>query len=151
VQFTDWQLKVVMMRNAHNLLKSRFLPGLSLLSILTVTVAVRSNHLIELMPACPIKALTGIDCPACGSVRCVQALANGNLWMALDQNLLVSILLAFGTLGLVMRTVRGEKFLSRIDFQRSLIALSVFIPVFWVIRMLPLEIGEWLSSGIYHQ
>ena len=39
-------------------------------------------------PFCPLKAVTGIDCPACGGLRCVHALMNGDIGTALDQNLL---------------------------------------------------------------
>jgi hypothetical protein len=38
-----------------------------------------------------------------------------------------------------------------VDFQQTLATLGVVTLVFWVIRMLPLEIGNWLSSGTYHQ
>jgi hypothetical protein len=44
-------------------------------------------------PPCPLKAVTGIDCPGCGGLRCVHALANGDLLGALDQNLLAVLLL----------------------------------------------------------
>jgi hypothetical protein len=44
-------------------------------------------------PFCPLKAVTGIDCPACGGLRCVHALMNGDIGTALDQNLLAVIAL----------------------------------------------------------
>lgn len=44
-------------------------------------------------PLCPTKALFGIDCPGCGGLRCVHELMNGNVGAALDQNLLITIVL----------------------------------------------------------
>ena len=105
----------------------------------------------RLVPACPIKSVIGVDCPACGSSRCVSALAKGDFVEAVDQNALLVLTLAVVTFGLVMWVAKGEKFLKRVDFQQALATLSVFTFVFWVIRILPLEIGNWLSSGTYHQ
>ncbi len=44
-------------------------------------------------PFCPLKYVTGIDCPACGGLRCVYSLGNGDIGAALDQNLLAVIVL----------------------------------------------------------
>ena len=44
-------------------------------------------------PFCPLKAVTGLDCPACGGLRCVHALMNGDIGTALDQNLIAVVVL----------------------------------------------------------
>lgn len=44
-------------------------------------------------PYCPLKFVTGIDCPACGGLRCVHALMNGDITTAMDQNLLAVFVL----------------------------------------------------------
>jgi hypothetical protein len=44
-------------------------------------------------PTCPLKALTGLDCPACGGLRSVHALTHGDLIGAIDHNALVALLL----------------------------------------------------------
>lgn len=44
-------------------------------------------------PFCPLKYVTGIDCPACGGLRCVHALMNGDIGTALDQNVLAVFVL----------------------------------------------------------
>lgn len=46
-----------------------------------------------LTPGCPIRAVTGFDCPGCGATRAVLSLARGDLGAALDHNLLVTLLL----------------------------------------------------------
>lgn len=42
-------------------------------------------------PMCPTLALLGIDCPGCGGLRATHALANGDVWAALDHNALFVI------------------------------------------------------------
>ena len=37
-------------------------------------------------PTCPFRALTGLDCPGCGSLRAVHALSHGDVLGALDHN-----------------------------------------------------------------
>ena len=138
-------------QNSRYLKKSRFLPGLSLLSLVAVTGVVRNSHLIGVIPGCPIKALIGIDCPACGSVRCVEALANGQVGHALDQNLLTTSLLASGVIFLILWLAIGPALWGKLDLQRLLQLVAVATLVFWASRLAPWEVGEWLSSGMYHQ
>lgn len=53
-------------------------------------------------PLCPLKALTGLDCPACGGLRCVHALSTGDVVGAINQNLMAVIVLPiFAIIGLV--------------------------------------------------
>ena len=40
------------------------------------------------LPVCPTKALLGIDCPGCGSLRMLYCLLHGNLFGALQYNAL---------------------------------------------------------------
>src|SRR4249919_331115 len=46
-----------------------------------------------LMPQCPTKMLTGLDCPACGGLRMVRALLTGQWSAAVHDNLLLVLLL----------------------------------------------------------
>lgn len=46
-------------------------------------------------PLCPTKAALGVDCPGCGSMRAIHALANGDVGRALDHNVLVVAVLPF--------------------------------------------------------
>ena len=39
-----------------------------------------------IFPPCPFKALTGLDCPGCGTTRAVHQLLNGNLGAAMGFN-----------------------------------------------------------------
>jgi hypothetical protein len=44
-------------------------------------------------PGCPTQLLLGIDCPGCGGLRAVHALANGDIAAAADHNILALVAL----------------------------------------------------------
>ena len=43
------------------------------------------------VPLCPLKAVTGLDCPLCGSLRAVHALTRGDVAGAANHNLLFTV------------------------------------------------------------
>lgn len=106
-------------------------------------------------PPCPLKVLTGLDCPGCGGLRCVHSLMEGNVGTALDQNLLAVILLPLAAvwIGLLLirkwrsdsgPPARSERFLT---VQRiATIALIAVIAIFTIVRNIP-GIG-FLPSGL---
>src|SRR4051794_10476989 len=53
-------------------------------------------------PVCPVKALTGLDCPGCGSLRAVHALSHGDVLGALDHNGLFVVFLPVMVLSAVL-------------------------------------------------
>jgi len=46
-----------------------------------------------LFPACPLRELTGLDCPGCGGTRALHALTHGDIGTALDHNVLLTVLM----------------------------------------------------------
>lgn len=48
-----------------------------------------------LMPECPTKMLTGLDCPACGGLRMVRALLTGHWSAAVHDNVVLLACLPF--------------------------------------------------------
>src|SRR5437868_2535245 len=48
-----------------------------------------------LLPRCPTKMITGLDCPACGGLRMVRALTGGQWSTALHANLFLLVLMPF--------------------------------------------------------
>jgi hypothetical protein len=93
-------------------------------------------------PLCPLKALTGLDCPACGSLRAFHSLAHGRLHEALDHNVLLVAafpLLVYGWL------VLGGVVPHPRPVPRPLVWGGIaLLAVFMVVRNLP---GSWLGSG----
>lgn len=62
-------------------------------------------------PPCPLKVMTGLDCPGCGGLRCVHALSQGDIATALDQNLLAVVLLPAVIVWLgwtIVRRIKGN-------------------------------------------
>lgn len=47
------------------------------------------------VPLCPLKAVTGLDCPFCGSLRAVHALTRADLATAADHNLVFTVAVPF--------------------------------------------------------
>lgn len=62
-----------------------------------------------LMPKCPFKLLTGLDCPGCGFQRAMHALLHGNIKEAIGYNLFLLFALPYLVALLVERTLpRGN-------------------------------------------
>ena len=47
----------------------------------------------SLFPGCPMKEVTGLDCPGCGGTRAVHALTQGDIGTALDHNVVITVVL----------------------------------------------------------
>lgn len=60
-----------------------------------------------LFPGCPFKALTGLDCPACGGLRMTHDLLNGDLAAAVTDNVFLLVALPALAVWLVLRWRRG--------------------------------------------
>jgi hypothetical protein len=99
------------------------------------------------LPVCPFKAVTGLDCPGCGLTRGVRQLVTGHPLAALDHNVLLVALVPFVTwawlawAGLV--TAHPPP---RVGGRRAW-ALLGFVVAFAVVRNLPFPGCRWLSSA----
>ncbi len=99
-------------------------------------------------PLCPFKALTGLDCPGCGTLRGIHDLSTGNLTGALDHNVLAVLavpLLVWAWLGWARRSYQG---LARPAPHPRWIPLTVLGVVlgWWLVRNLPGM--PFLGSGV---
>lgn len=100
-------------------------------------------------PTCPTRALLGIDCPACGTLRGLHALSRGQLGAALDHNLLLLVAVPFG-LFVWLRWVRTAlgRIVPPIALPRwALPAIVAVATVFAVVRNLPGGPLSWLDSA----
>lgn len=57
-------------------------------------------------PQCPFKALTGLDCPGCGSQRAVHAILHGDFRKAFHHNALLMPFIPYLTVGFGYRCVK---------------------------------------------
>ncbi len=88
------------------------------LAVATTYVALRDPYRGGgLVPACPLKELTGLDCPGCGGTRAVHALVHGDLGTALDHNVLLTILVPL--LGLLWALWLVRSLLATRDLRRA--------------------------------
>ena len=115
-------------------------------------------------PVCPLKALTGLDCPGCGGMRAVHSLVHGDLLGALDHNLLAVVMflpaIAFGWF-FWMRREWSEPTVSSastgatpevaVDAERRRklwLAAFIVIAIFTVIRNIhAVPAFDWLGSS----
>lgn len=56
-------------------------------------------------PKCPFRALTGLQCPGCGSQRAIHALLHGHVGEAFRQNALVPMAIPYVMIGFYLRGV----------------------------------------------
>jgi len=99
---------------------------------------VRDPNLSGSYGYCPFHALTGWDCPFCGSLRAYHALLHGHLGQALDLNVVtvagLPLILVYWVLWL-RRSARGDP---SIPWRGSVAAgVLVVLLAFWVVRNLP--------------
>ncbi len=93
-----------------------------------------------IFPACPFNAITGLDCPMCGSTRAVHALLHGELGTAFDHNVL--LVLALPLLAYVFVTwaaSRAGRELPKLWRPWMKWGVVGLVAVFWLTRNLPFE------------
>jgi hypothetical protein len=92
-------------------------------------------------PKCPIKHLTGLDCPGCGSQRAIHHLFNGEYVQAFQQNPLLFVLAPYILLGFYLQLVPNpttrELQLRKILYgHRAIQILLAVIIIFTIVRNL---------------
>jgi Protein of unknown function (DUF2752) len=100
-------------------------------------------------PVCPTRALLGIDCPACGTLRGLHSLSRGRVGQALDHNLLLLLAVPIGAVlwWHWVRAAMGRPLRSVIVPRWVVPGVVVLATVFAVTRNLPIEGLAWLDSA----
>jgi hypothetical protein len=91
------------------------------------------------LPRCPTKLITGLDCPACGGLRMVRALTGGQWSAAVHANLFLLVLTPFAVvvwLRWFVAGLTGGSFQPRISRRTSYLILVVAV-VWTVVRNIP--------------
>lgn len=100
------------------------------------------------VPLCPLKAVTGLDCPLCGGLRAVHSLTRADLVGALGHNLIFTLSVPVLVVGYVIWLLRsfGQPVAPRLRLPSwTNLALLAVALVFAVVR----NVGAfaWLASG----
>lgn len=115
--------------------------GLTAAAGITAAVDFRVHH----VPLCPLRSLTGLDCPFCGGLRSVASLTRGRVEEALSYNVLVTVGIPVAIvvwLVWIWNRTRGTDLPVPTWLQPAGTALLIG---FMVIRNLPAF--DWLNSG----
>lgn len=99
------------------------------------------------VPLCPLKAVTGLDCPFCGGLRAVWSLLHGRIGEAADHNLLFTVAAPFLVAGWVWWLVAASTGRPKPTVPRWVTPVFLVVAVvFTVLRNLPAF--AWLGSGV---
>ncbi len=100
-------------------------------------------------PVCPTRALFGIDCPACGTLRGLHALSRGNLVDALGHNLLLLAAVPMGVAIVLhwVATALGRPMRRLVVPRGALVAAIAVATAYAVARNLPVDSLRWLDSA----
>jgi hypothetical protein len=91
-------------------------------------------------PGCPFRALTGLDCPGCGSTRAVHQLLHGQLAAAFEFNPLLILSLPFFLYALwryTGATLRGQPVTWPQPDAKYIWTIVAAIGCFWIFRNTP--------------
>lgn len=94
-----------------------------------------------ILPPCPIKALLGIDCPGCGSLRMLYSLLHGDLWAAFRFNALgvvALVLVVWAYLAWTYGRVVGRRIESWQHSRWAALVALVLWSLWLVVRNLPI-------------
>lgn len=130
----------------HGLFAMMVLLGAVGLILLRIFDPTRSG----IFPPCPVRYLTGLYCPGCGSLRALHALLHGNLRQAWAMNPLAMALLPFIGYGLASEVhthFRGHALPGMMLSATSIRVLCAIIVFYGIARNLPLHPFDWLAPG----
>ncbi|MFG2007167.1 DUF2752 domain-containing protein [Spirillospora sp. NPDC048911] len=98
-------------------------------------------------PTCPFLAVTGYQCPGCGSLRTIHALTHGDLGTALGLNVFTVAMipvLAYFWIRWTFARARGRPARTKPADPRLIWAFLALVLLFWLIRNLPF--GTFLAA-----
>lgn len=91
----------------------------------------------QIVPKCPFKLLTGLDCPSCGSQRALHALLHGHVLTALRFNpfLILSLPYLITVMWGYARFLPGSAAMRRIfHHYYALIIYVILFCIWWILR-----------------
>ncbi len=117
------------------------------MAVAALALHLRDPHVEGSWGLCPLRVLTGLDCPGCGGLRAVHLLTDGDLAGAASSNLLLvaflPLVLGFWLLW-ARRSMQGRPVFPGGLRTSWIVVAAVVLTAFTVLRNLPL--GSWLAS-----
>ena len=112
--------------------------ALVLVAVAAVVLYVFDPSEYVLMPKCPFKMLTGLDCPGCGFQRAMHALLHGHVAEAIRFNVFLVVavpyLLALLVANFLCSADRKTKMLSVLESRTAIWTYVVLYAAWMVIR-----------------
>lgn len=122
--------------------RSRIAAGVALGAVPLTLLAARLG---APLPPCPLKVLTGLECPGCGTGRAITAFAHGDLLAVLDHNLILPVVGPLVIVSLIGVLFNSTPLLARRGWA---LPMLVLVTGFWILRLLPVETLAYLDSGL---
>ncbi|ERJ58428.1 DUF2752 domain-containing protein [Sphingobacterium paucimobilis] len=111
------------------------------LTLVTVALLYKYFNPLESLffPKCPVKAITGLDCPGCGGQRAAHSLLNGDVRQAFMENPLLPLLIPYLILGFYLQIIpqptNGELKLKKVLYgQSAILILGIILFIFTILR-----------------
>lgn len=114
-------------------------------SVPVVSVVLFNPNVPGHYPTCPVRALLGIDCPGCGSLRALYDLAHGNVVGALDRNALLLLVLPLVVVEAV-RWVLNRPPSPLLGRRYTPLAVLVLVTAWMLVRNIPISPFDVLAS-----
>ncbi|MGH9958690.1 MAG: DUF2752 domain-containing protein, partial [Pyrinomonadaceae bacterium] len=95
---------------------------------------------VTFLPLCPVRALTGFQCPGCGTTRGLHQLLHGNLVAAFELNPLLILSLPFllyATLRFTILVLRGRPIARNTLSPKYILTIFGVVLFFWIFRNTP--------------
>ena len=111
-----------------------------------VGVGLNDPATTDLFPSCVFLSLTGLECPGCGSTRCVHQVLNGNLQQAVDLNILTVVAMPW-LFWRFSRWLLGKPAKSSTSDYRVIASIGVVVIAFGVLRNIDVPMFEFLAAS----
>ena len=129
----------------HRMLAAMFLLGGAAIVLLRVF-----DPATGVFPPCPVRYLTGLYCPGCGSLRAMHALLHGELGRAWAMNPLMMVMLPFILYGLIsaaLLELRGRGLPEVVLPANCIRGFCAVVILYAVARNLPFYPFDLLAPG----
>jgi hypothetical protein len=141
----------VFSRNESITLKSKHIRFAAITGIITIALVILYFYnpvSSKIYPPSPFRAITGLFCPGCGTLRGLHQLLHGHFLAALELNPLMVISLPFmvyAYLSYAKKVLTGRRLPSVYIKSKWIWLLLKAIVAYWILRNIPIAPFSWLA------